>query len=483
MPPNKVKSAHKLPPVKKYLNLREIMRDLNALSYLVFQSSPSKLKKPVDFFEDADYGEDIVLNDTATKKVIPDLDKDDVIDEVKNPKPSKNVIKPNPPSKVKKGKITSPIPVDPPKGENTPAVVDKQTKEFEDQGSTFNYTDDNAGSSDDTSEPEGMELDDAGKTTLSKWNQELTVLFDQREKINNIINTLSHSFENAMDDPEKSIKSAILNAQIIQNKIKQSINELRVKISNSTETALPTKFRSFVNRVFSFMETKYNGGYDKASVIYQGGKNKNGTFQLSAFLVFVNFKDENKETLPFFIVGISVIGNSYYVNPSLLRLPSVGNFTPGYVIKNRNEAIRYIEEQLALYGNLDAISGVPVPPSLTNLGITAVKDVVDVKFTKYELIVKLKTVNNAKAIANELFSIIYSYLYNADPKATKRMKIRYDVFKKDGSAFVVFKFTKIDGVTGRTLQQDEIKILQNIFTEEDIHKIEYILNSKARKVA
>jgi hypothetical protein len=481
MPSNTLSTTKRLPPIKKYLNLREVIKDLNILSSIVLQAAP-KLKKPIDPFENEDFGSDIILNDKATKRLIPDVDSDDVVDTEPTPKIAKNVIKPTvntPKKRVIKEDNEPALP-----GENTPAIVDKEIDDFEKQGSTFNYTDANPDNDTDSEDsfPEGMESDEANNANLKKWNDELAVLFHQRESINNIINTLSHSFANTLNDSEGSIKAAIANAKLIQQKVKDQINSLRVKISNSTELVLPPKFRQFTDKVYRALETKYKDKYQNSLIVYQGAPKSNGAFQLSSFIVFTQFKDENNEVLPNFIIAISVIGKSYYINPSLLRMPAIGSFTPGYIIHNRNEAIRYIEEQLSLYGSLDTISTVPTPPALTNIGLTAIKDVIDVKFGKYELSVQLKSSNNAKNIANEIYSVIYSYLYQMEPKVAKKLKIRYDVFKKDNKTYVVYKFTKVDGITNRTLQRDEIKILQNIFTDEDIHKIEYVLNSNAKNV-
>ncbi len=490
--------------IKRYTSVSEAIRDLYKIGRSLNMSlSAPRIKKPADIYE-SDLDDDVLKS--VPQRALPGKPGKNAKVVVKNtkPTPTPNVVKKPTPKAAKKATIQEDDEEVTPttqrgsknkkavdkaveevidKEPNVPATVDKETKEFEDNAPTFNYTGKDLEPGQDAV-PDDMDIGQSSKNNLNKWNDQLKDLFDKREKITNIINTLSHSFSSSFDDDEKSVSNAIVLAKNIQAKVKEEITDLRKKINNATHVVLPSNFKRLINAVSKGIEDMFKGKYKSLNVIYQGGENKNGNFQLTAFIALHQLQTEaggNKSNIiPYYIVAVSLIGVTYFINPTLYRLPSNRDFSPGFRIENTKQAMRYIEEQMMFSGNLDSVATIGVPPTLTKIGLNAIKDVKDVTFTKTDIVITLKSGGNAKAVANEIYTIIYSALYSHDPDSAKKMKIQYEVINKDGAYLAIFKFVRPDKFTGRTLRNDEVDILRQMFTDEDISKIQYMLNSSVK---
>jgi hypothetical protein len=182
------------------------------------------------------------------------------------------------------------------------------------------------------------------------------------------------------------------------------------------------------------------------------------------------------------VVAISLLGQHYYINPALMRVPAVGKFRIGYQLPNTDKiariAKRYIDEQFALSDNLDAVNTVPVPPHLEGMDLQNIQNVQSVNFLddgiEFSFKSNIKTEQQASEVANNIYIILNNAMYMYDSHA--KIKPRYVIAQNDTQWVVLFKFSKQDAISGRALQRDEIAYLQKIFTDSDIKQIRFVLS-------
>jgi hypothetical protein len=503
--PPAVKSSITL---KRYTSVNEVLRDLHILAKSI-RLDVKAIKVPKDIYDDdimdsvpAKVRNEIGAKPKVVKKVITPkpvpavnptgrrvIDDDD---EEQSPltlrtpskpanKPAKKVIQDDDEEAPQPTNSDSETEDEIPDTEPEKAVVDEAIKELEDEGPKFNIKID--GPSLNTPVTPVVKISEKTAKNLDEWNDELKTLFDQRDKIANIVATLSHSFNSTFEDNQKTIDSAIKYASMIDAQVKANISDLRKKISNVTQVMLPSNFTDFCDSVAKSLKTKLKGRYQKMGLVYQGGTNNRNSFTLVCFIVISQLKDNSDSVVPAYIIAISVVGQFYYINPALYRLPAINDYSIGYQIKDTKEALRYIQEQLAMNDNQDVLKGVKLPPYITNLTIDAIKDVVRVDFTKTDVIVTIKKVPNYDSVANQIYGMIYHSIYSKSPAAARNTKIRYEIVDKGSQYVVIYRLTKMDNITGRTLRNDEVALLKRIFTDEDISKISYILSSKKKDKA
>jgi hypothetical protein len=461
-------------PLKQYLSLREVKKDLKLFTKVI---AANKIK---------------LVPDSLDNVTLDDLKKS----RINSPKNVRVVTPKAPPPKVKPKTGTRDQPS---KGENQAPVAplpkvkspdkDATVKIFEDMAPTF------VGPTTDISNkqviPDSINIDTADKNELTKANESLDKLYRQRELIANIVNSLQSGFANIGDDSSDNIAKALKAAKAIENTIKAQIAAVRTSLSGATKEMLPESFVKLISSVAANVKNRINTSTKhKVEVSYSCGSNDSGAFQLSAFLIFHNIETPNGVT-PLYVVALSLLGQNYYINAKLQRVPAVGKFSIGIKLPNTDQiariAKRYIDEQFAFDDNMAAVNTVPVPPHLEGIDIQNMENVDSVTFTDdgIEVNFKANINNDAKCAdaANKLFIIFTNSLaYIGETK----IKIRITRGQDDGHWFALFQFSKLDKFSGRTLHRDEVDYLSKLFTQEDIKKIRFVLSSvkqSAKKAA
>jgi hypothetical protein len=470
---NKLTAAQSLArlPHKQYLSLREVWKDLKLFNTVLSAAAP---KKPLPKIK--------MVVDPLDTNSIKDLKKAGVkkpvnVVPVKAPRVSNRKAVEPPSTPAPRVAVKPDLPVASPKD-------NKEDMEYETGNAPKVNLPMDSGPA--RSGPiETIKIDPADHKQIGEHNDRLGELYKQKEILSNVINTLQSGFANISDDTTDNIGKAVKYASNLAKIIDSHIADIRTSLHNSTKSVMPQNFTNLVTNVTNNTRNKLNKpGKNDVTTMFSSGVDDTGSLVLTAFIIFKNVKTPDGIT-PIYVIAISLRGQYFYINPTLLRVPAINQFRLGTVLKNDNSIAKQakilIDEHFAFMGQMDALNTIPIPPLITGMSLTNLKNVETVVFEDASLLITFKSTIQAANQASEAANNLYVIFSNAlqVKHAKDGVKPRYTIGQDADTKkwFVLFAFSKQNSMSGRSLDRDEIDYLSKIFTREDVGKIRYVLSN------